>query len=76
MKWHGETERQVLNRYSKGVKCWAWFPTQMNCGAWVWWEPYWSGLHTGMNNRKRWVNALIRDHCVQCGPTTTPPPKR
>jgi hypothetical protein len=76
MKWNGETESQWLDRYSKGLQCWAYFPRQMNCGTWVWWEYYWSGLHSGVNNKKWWVSALRREDCLQKGPTTPPPPKR
>jgi hypothetical protein len=45
MLWKGETDQQWYRRVKEqGEHVFAWFPTQMDDGTWVWLERYWRFL--------------------------------
>jgi hypothetical protein len=76
MKWSGETKRDREARLRAGVSAFAWWPTQMASGEWIWGEDYWVALHQKANNQTHWVRALKRKDCIQQYPTRPPAPTK
>lgn len=47
MKWKGETENQWRARVAKWHMRFAYLPTQMEDGTWVFWDYYYARVHFG-----------------------------
>jgi len=75
MMWNGETLKQRIERQVVGFRQYAYLPTQMSCGTWVWFEYYWCALHRGPNMRQWYVSALRHADCLQQPPERPPSPK-
>jgi len=75
MIWKGETLEQRNDREKLGFQRFAFLPTQMSCGTWMWLEKYWCGLHRGPNMRKWYVKALEKQDCIQSTIKRPAPPK-
>ena len=70
MKWQGETLEQAVERWRAGYRRYAYLPTQMHDGQWVWLEYFWSRR----NGRGTWRNGLTLQGCAEPTYERPPPP--
>lgn len=76
MIWKGETREQYIARAQKdGIRIFAWWPTQMDDGRWVWLEHYWEYFQRPNGGIGWWSRAITREDFEDSAPKTTPPPR-
>lgn len=78
MRWAGETYEQWRLRVMGGVRCFAWLPTQMADGTWVWWEYYWSVAEPNCRGGFFWLKGCEIEDVRRprpCGPPPKPSTK-
>lgn len=61
MQWEGQTVAQRIEKEKQGIRRFAFLPTQMADGTWVWLEPFWRVLGpTGKHhNFLTWVDVHV-----------------
>ena len=79
MKWQGETSAQRRERLCNEVqRSYAWWPTQMGDGTWVWLDHYfwflW-GMHVVPHRFEKHCDAYQAMQRMNRGPQTPPPPR-